>query len=365
VEKAKSSSIAYYVSAHGYGHGVRSCNIIQAINRLYPHVTVYVVSALPTEFLSGQIDLNRNILRSKSFDVGMVQIDSIRVDIPCTLKEISRLYARRKGIVTEEVSFLREQKIRTVVVDIPGLPIEAAAKVGIPRLAVGNFAWDWIYSEFAAEDAAWQPIVNLLRGEYSQTDLLLRLPLSEKMAAFPRILDIPLVASPGKQRREEIRALTRCNSEKKWILLSFTTLEWSEEALTKVESICEYEFFTVHPLAWQRKNIYALRREQMPFADILASMDAVISKPGFGILSDCIANKKPLIYADRSNFREYPILVDAIQKYMQHVHIPTADLYGGNLTEYLSRIWQSPDPTERPDFGGDRIAAQQIAQYAV
>ena len=82
----------------------------------------------------------------------------------------------------------------------------------------------------------------------------------------------------------------------------------------------------------------------MTFADILASMDAVISKPGFGILSDCIANRKPLIYADRSDFREYPILVDAIRKYIKHVHIPAAELYRGNLEESLACIWESPEP---------------------
>ncbi len=100
----------------------------------------------------------------------------------------------------------------------------------------------------------------------------------------------------------------------------------------------------------------------MIFADILASMDAVISKPGFGILSDCIANKKPLIYADRSDFREYPILVDAIRKYIKHVHIPAVELYRGNLQESLDCIWESPGPEEELGLGGDRIAARRIAQ---
>ena len=105
------------------------------------------------------------------------------------------------------------------------------------------------------------------------------------------------------------------------------------------------------------ENIHALHRGQMTFADIIASMDAVISKPGFGILSDCIANRKPLIYADRSNFREYPILVDAIRKYIKHVHIPAAELYAGICEESLARIWDSPEPEEELALGGDRIAA--------
>jgi L-arabinokinase len=101
----------------------------------------------------------------------------------------------------------------------------------------------------------------------------------------------------------------------------------------------------------------------MTFSDVLASMDAVISKPGFGILSDCIANKKPLIYADRSNFLEYPILVAAIEKYIKHVHIPTAKLYRGDLEESLHAIGTAPEPPEELPLGGDRIAANRIAQF--
>jgi L-arabinokinase len=100
------------------------------------------------------------------------------------------------------------------------------------------------------------------------------------------------------------------------------------------------------------------------FSDALASSDAVISKPGFGILSDCVVNQKPLIYADRSDFLEYAILESAIKKYLKNVHIPSADLYRGDLSENLSRIWNSPNPSETIGRGGDVAAARRIAHMA-
>ena len=285
------------------------------------------------------------------------------MDIPATLEKVKALYSRRKELVETESDYLETHRIGLCVVDIPAIPIEAATTVGIPTVAVGNFGWDWIYSEFMNQDADWGPIINILREEYAKTDLLLRLPFCDSMNAFHTVEDIPLVASPGEARREEIAAWTGSDPAKRWILLSFTTLGWKEEALRRVECISDYEFFTVDPLRWNRGNIHLLDRRRMMFADILASMDAVISKPGFGILSDCIANRKPLIYADRSNFMEYPILVDAIEKYIQHVHIPAARLYSGDLEECLDRIWRSPKPATTIPFGGDRIAAHRIARF--
>ena len=201
----------------------------------------------------------------------------------------------------------------------------------------------------------------MFRQQYGKTDLLLRLPFCEGMSAFPHIEDIPLVAIPGRTRRSEIAGLTGCNPGKKWILLSFTTLHWNEEALVRVEAIDDCEFLTVLPLQWKRRNIHGLSREQVSFSDVIASADAVVSKPGFGILSDCIVNQKPLIYADRSDFREYPILEESIRKYLKHLHIPADKLYAGNLHESLESIWTRPDPELTLPTGGDRIAAERIA----
>lgn len=355
-------SIAYYITAHGYGHGSRSCDIIRAINKLYPQVTVHIVSRLPEPFLSNRIGANTNNIRARSFDVGMVQIDSIRVDVDATLALVEQLFAGRKERIAEECAFLREQNIGLVVVDIPAIPIEAAFQLGIPSIAIGNFSWDWIYSGFLPRDPRWQPVVDIFQDAYAKTDLLLRMPFCDAMNTFPRIEDIPLVASPGKSRREKIVQITGCNPKAKWILLSFTTLDWSEEALARVEEIESCEFFTVRPLHWDRRNIHTLDRDQVTFPDVIASVDSVISKPGFGILSDCIVNRKPLIYAERSDFLEYPILESALRKYLKHVHIPAEDLYRGDLEASLKQIGDCPEPESRLAWGGDVIAAQRIAQ---
>ena len=356
-------SIAYYISAHGYGHGVRSCDIIRAVNRLYPQLTVHLVTDLPSGFLFGRLGSKRNLIRTGTFDVGMVQLDSIRVDVDATLDKADELCARRRRLVDKESGWLREHGIGLVVADIPGIPLESAARLGIPRLAVGNFAWDWIYAAFLPRNPRWKAIVEVFREEYAKTDLLLRLPFAEEMKAFPHIEDIPLVASPGKSRRALIARLTGCDPDKRWILLSFTTLELKQDALAKIEQCKDYEFFTVLPLEWRGSNIHPLDRGQVAFSDVVASVDAVVSKPGFGILSDCAVNRKPLIYADRKDFLEYAILETAIGEYLKHTRISAGDLYRGELQESLNRIWKSPDPAAALPHGGDVIAARRIAKF--
>jgi L-arabinokinase len=352
--------IAYYITAHGYGHGVRSTDIIRAVCRLYPEIGIHVVSMLPEPFLRNRTGSEKIIIHARNFDIGMVQLDSIRLDVAATLDRALDIYAARKRLLANETAFLKKTGINLVVSDIPSLPIEAAARTGIPRAAVGNFSWDWIYSDFLADDQRWLPVIEMFREQYARADLLLRLPFHDEMAAFSRKEDIPLVARPGNPCREKIAELTGCAPEKKWVLLSFTTLNLSDDALARIERMEDCEFLTVLPLEWPRRNIHAVAREQASFSDTLASADVVISKPGFGILSDCVVNDKPLIYAERMNFREYPVLEASIRKYLKHVHISTEDLYRGDLESSLRKAETAAEPAESLPYGGDEIAARHI-----
>ena len=54
--------IAYYISSHGYGHAVRSCDIIRALNRLYPAVEVTITTDMPPAFLKDRLGTDRNAI---------------------------------------------------------------------------------------------------------------------------------------------------------------------------------------------------------------------------------------------------------------------------------------------------------------
>ncbi len=354
--------LAYYISAHGYGHGVRSCDILRAFIRTYPGVPVIIVSDLPGAFLRNRLAGAPAEIRQGSFDVGMVQLDSVRVDVPATLERVRDLCRRRAEFIEREARFIHEREIGLVVADIPALPLEAAKRAGRPALAVGNFAWDWIYEEFIPRDPRWAEVVAAFREGYAQADRLLRLPFHEPMAAFRCIEDLPLVAEPGRARREELAAWTGARADRTWVLLSFTSLEWDDRALDRVERLEAYEFFTVKPLEWARRNVRAVDRERVRFSDVLASVDVVVSKPGFGLVSECAVNRKPLVYVDRTDFREYPVLETGVKKFLKHRRLPAERLYAGDLEEALAAIVREPEPADGLSAGGAEIAARRMAE---
>ena len=42
------------------------------------------------------------------------------------------------------------------------------------------------------------------------------------------------------------------------------------------------------------------------YEDLVRAVDVVVTKPGYGIISECIANDTALLYTSRGDFREYP-----------------------------------------------------------
>ncbi len=363
----KKRHIAYYVTAHGYGHGVRSCDVLGALLAAHPGTKITVTTDLPESFLRSRLPCadGRLNVRPGAFDVGMVQKDSIRVDVAATLDQAQELLAERNQLIDYEAEMLRGEGADLVVADIPSIPLEAAAEAGVPAVAVGNFSWDWIYEPFAVCDPRWRPVIQMFEEGYRQAKQLLKLPFSPAMSVFTKQVDIPLLAKPGQPRRADLARQSGADPAKRWILLSFTSLDWDAAALRAVATLDDFEFFTVMPLVWDGlANVHAVDRQAIGFSDVLASCDAVVTKPGYGILSDCVANAKPIIYAEREDFIEYPLLERELKHYLKNVHIPAADLYAGRLGAALAAIETAPAPREILPGGGAEKAAQLLMDLA-
>ena len=126
----------------------------------------------------------------------------------------------------------------------------------------------------------------------------------------------------------------------------------------------DYCFLTTGDLNWDAPNAYSLNPKGTIFADLVASVDAVVSKPGFGILSDCVTNNKPILYVERENFREYPVLEAALKRHLKSLHIPLKKLRDADLKSTLDALQQGlPEPQERLDFDGAERVAHRLHEF--
>jgi len=354
------NTLAFYITSHGHGHAARSCDLLAALHRHVPNLPLIVVSTVEPAFLRSRLAGIPYRQRRVSLDVGLVQLDSIRGNPEATLGSALRLMQNRSRLVKQEVRFLREEQIAMVVSDIPSLPFEAAARERIPAIGVGNFSWNWIYADYVQTDPRWRPVIQGFEEGYAKADLLIRLPFHEPMTAFRTFRDVPLFSRPGRNRRVELAARSGCSPATTWVLISVSSLDWTGEALARLSAMTDFSFWTVQPLQWDRPGFHSAEREIFPYADVLASCDVVLTKPGYGIVSECVVNCKPMVYARREGFAETPILIEGIEHHLRHASISLADLYSGHVEPALRAALHAAAPERRMDAGGDDQAANLI-----
>jgi L-arabinokinase len=340
---------------------VRSLEIIRLLLSIQPGLDICIISDLP-DFLIFQ-NVGRQLkVRHRKLDLGLVQKDSLRFDLGASLNALEKLKDRQEEIVTEEMEFLRSDGIQGIVSDIAFLPFLAASRLNLPSVGVSNFTWDWIYSSYLAEDKRWEPLVEWIRDAYRRCGLFLQLPMHGDCSACPVIENVPLVARKAMKAPEHTREILKHPQGYRAYLISFADLDLSQEAISRLESIPRAMFYFKRPLSFDLANGRCLDSFDISYQDVVAAMDAVITKPGYGIVSDCLANNTPMAFTERGPFPESPILLREIERHLPFASIPLAEFYRGewqNALADLDRASGSP-PNIRTD--GALICAKRILE---
>ena len=363
MRSAMGGGIVCYVSGHGFGHASRVCEVLRALRARRPDVAIAVRSPLPRWFFDHSLGGDFAHAECR-LDVGAVQADSLAVDIDATAAAYAAIEARRDELIAAEVRALDGQRPRVLLADIPALAFDIAAALAIPGVGMTNFSWDWIYADYAAEQPAFVPLVAALRRSYGRATVLCRLPLYGDLSAFPRIRDVPLVARRAVLAGDEVRRRLALPRERRLVLLSFGGLGLSLDAAPALPgvSFVSTAGAAVGSAGPRGCRVLAgddLQRAGVRYEDLVGAADAVVTKPGYGIVAECIANRTAIVYTARGRFAEYPCLVAGIEAHLAHASLANDDLRAGRWAEALERAWSMPMPPPVP-IDGAAVVAERL-----
>ena len=158
--------IVFYISGHGLGHASREVEVVNAIAARHADVRFIIRSGAPSWLLEHNARAKVEI-QAFDADTGVEQIDSLRLDEGETARRAAAFYRDMNRRVDDEAVFLRERHAALVVGDIPPLAFSAAARAGIPSIAIGNFTWDWIYRGYPIFDTAAPGVIETIQEAYS------------------------------------------------------------------------------------------------------------------------------------------------------------------------------------------------------
>jgi L-arabinokinase len=368
--------IVFYISGHGFGHASRDIEIIRALRGLAPDRPITVCTQAPRQLFERVLEEGVEI-RVVECDTGLIQIDSLRADEGASVRRAAEFYGRFDVAVSREAEFLRERRAALVLGDIPPLAYAAAASAGIDSVAIGNFTWDWIYEGFPEHVSAHPQLLPTIRGAYALASLALRLPLHGGFAGLDHaVRDIPFIARQSGRARTDVRRALGL-PEGPLLLLSFggyglRGLNVRTPALLRGYTLVITDDASGRELWRDRASdgpssfpVVQIAQTQLErlgyrYEDLVRAVDIVVTKPGYGIVSECVANDTAILYTSRGRFPEYDVLVTGMQRYVRSQFIPQEALLAGEWEPYLTRLLAAPAPQEHPRTDGAQVTAEIV-----
>jgi L-arabinokinase len=86
-----------------------------------------------------------------------------------------------------------------------------------------------------------------------------------------------------------------------------------------------------------------------------------VTKPGYGIISECIANGTAIVYTSRGHFVEYDVLVREMPRYLRCAYLEKESLFAGRWRAALDAAINAAEPPEHPATNGADVIAEMIS----
>ena len=363
-------AVVFYISGHGFGHAIRQIAVINALHALAPEVAIVVRTAAP-EWLFTRTACGASSFVAGETDTGVVQIDSLRPDVRETIRRARAFLDRFGEHVQREAALLRAHDATLVLSDAPPLACAAAAAAGVRSVVCANFTWDWIYRDYSEQPGV-DSIVEQIGKVYETADAGWRLPLGGGFETIDPIIEVPFVARHARAdlSRDQIRRQLALPGDRPLMLVSFGGYGLHQLPLDRLDCLKEWEVVLtsrgpvdatvpngVHVIAEEHLYGSGLRYE-----DLVHAVDVVLTKPGYGIIADCVANGTAMLYTSRGRFAEYEVMVEQMPRYLRCGYLALESFEAGEWSEALRALRETAPPLVQWRTDGAEVAARMIAE---
>jgi hypothetical protein len=349
------------ITPHGYGHVSQTSAVVNELVKQLPQLHITIRTTVPLSFLQQRFQCHFQHI-PVAFDFGMKMANAVDVQIAESDIAYREFHADWQQKVTKEADELRHLKPDLLLANIPYLTLAAAQAVNVPAVGMCCLNWADIYQHYCVDDIASQNIHAQMLEAYNSADYFLKIEPAMDMSAFNNLHRIQPIARIGHARREQISVLCSVSKAEKLVLVAMGGMEFRlpVQAWPRLPGVR----FVV-PEAWsvQRDDVIAFESLQMAFTDVLASCDAIITKPGYGTFTEAACNGVPVLFVTRQNWPEEPYLVQWLQHNSLCIEIEREALQRGEIADALETLWSKNMPLRPKAEGAVEVARFLKTKY--
>ncbi len=343
------------ISFHGYGHLAQAAEVIAALTAQHADFQLTIKSAAPRDVIARRVVLPFTHIQSAS-DVTMVMRSALAVNAEASALAYRDFHRDWPMRLAHYTALLQQARPDVVLSNVAYLPLAAAARAGIPAAGLCSLNWADIYAYYCGARPEAAAILAEMRAAYASAAYFMRLQPAMPMLDLANRIALDPMARSGHSQRAHINAQLGLAADDQLVLVNMGGMQF-RPPMERWPRLPGVHWLVQQDWQVQHANAHAFESLNLAFTDLLASCDAVIGKPGYGLFTEAAINGVPLLYLSREDWPEESYLVDWLARHGRCREVSAAAISSGELASALQAVWAQP-PTPPVQSNG----AQQVVK---
>ena len=308
------TNICFYISDYGYGHASRDIAIIRKIINENKDVKIFVKTDTPFHFVrQSLLQKNVEVIHTKN-DIGVAFMEnSVIVDREKTKKMLKEWLNSWDEYIQNEKRFCENHNIDLIISDIVPQPFIVADELGIPSIAISNFTWHYIFYNLFGDT----PATRRIKKAYQYAEMALVLPFNEDMdfLKFRKKKKISLVSREITVDRHAMRR--KCGvSDDELLVYVGVGLSFDSSFMRGMKKIAmpDVKFLVSSNAELPFENVIKIPNNETETQNYIAMCDLVVSKTGYGTVSEAVRAKIPMFLLKREGFKEDELIGNKVEE---------------------------------------------------
>lgn len=328
------------LSPHGYGHATMTAPLVAELRRRRPDLRLTIQTTLPRDYLATRYSVFDYV--GEIPDIGFRMKSAVVVDVEASAGFYRDLHAGFSGVVADEARRLTEAQPDLVLANVPYVTMAAAATAGIPVVGYSSLNWADLFAHYLGDRPDCVDILAEIRASYAKAAVFLR-PTPAQPMTLPNIRDVGPVARLGEPRREEVRRRLGLGAGERIGLIAFGGID-HRLPLERWPRMTGWTWLSSLADTPERADMVRWEAAGVPFAELLPSVDLLVTKPGYGTFSEAALAGLPVLYEPRPGWPEAPPLEQWLGRHTRCLSATPAQMVAGELPALLRTLFSLPIP---------------------
>ena len=345
------------LSGHGYGHLAQCAPVVNHLQQALPGLVLSICGSLPRDVVASRINGGFEY-RQTALDPVLCMLNAWEVDVSASRQVYRTFHGDWNAGLQSDIDLLEQTRPDLLLADIPYRILSAAAQCRIPAAGLCSLNWAAIYAAYCEDSREDRYILEQMLACYRSASLFITPAPAIPMPELDNVVTTGPIARQGCRGRQRLLEHCAADRQMRMVLVALGGISTALPVVNwpVIEGVV---WIFTEAVQSQRDDLVDFSSLDLSFIDVLASVDVVLTKPGYGTYTEAVCNGIPVLTIERRDWPEATCLNHWARQH-GHLEIMTREqFFAGDFTSQVKILLaRKTGPGIEPD--GIRQAADRL-----